>query len=334
MNLQPVPYLKGLGLCLVLAAAAYVLADFIPIGAVAMAIILGILTGNLMRPGTSFTAGISFSEKHILAAAIALMGVNLDFTILRELGLRSVLLVIAGVAVTIGAALVLGAALRLDRKFALLLGIGNGVCGSSAIAATEQIVGAREEEVGLSVAIVNALGTAGIFLLPFLAHTVLRLTDLDAGLMIGNTLQAVGQVVAAGFSVSDAAGQTATIIKMTRILMLFPLVFLLLFAFAGRGAARNRASGRSARGGRPRVPGFIIGFVLLSLVPTFGLLPDRWVSVLGHASHYALIVAMAGIGLRITFASILRNGRSALLAGGAIFAVQILFSGVMVRLFF
>ncbi len=328
MSLKPANFLMGLGLCVALAAGASWLAGFIPLGAVALAIILGILTGNLMRPGAAFAPGIAFSEKHLLSVAIALLGLKLDFTLLHELGLRSVLLVIAGVAVTITVALAVGAALGLKRSFALLLGIGNGVCGSSAIAATEQIVGADQEEVGLSVAIVNGLGTVGIFLLPFLAHTLLKLTDLDSGLMIGNTLQAVGQVVAAGFSVSETTGQTATIVKMTRILMLFPLVFVLLYAFAGRAVKV------APKAGRPRVPAFIIGFVVLSLVPTFGLLPESWIAVLKTISHYALVTAMAGIGLRITFASILRNGRSALLAGAMIFAVQILFSGLMVRLLF
>jgi len=111
--------------------------------------------------------------------------------------------------------------------------------------------------------------------------------------------------------------------------MLFPLVFVLLFTFANR-----RAGGVDARSHRPRMPLFIVGFVLFSLVPTFGLLPESWIAVLKTVSHDALIVAMAGIGLRITLDSILRQGRSALAAGTLVFAVQILFSTAMVRMFF
>lgn len=329
MSLPPSRILPGLLLCLVIGAASAWLSGWIPIGSMAIAIVLGIAVGNLARPGVKFGPGIVVSEKHLLSVAIALMGLNLDFSILRSLGLRSLLMVMAGVTVTIAAALVFGSLLRLNRTFALLLGIGNGVCGSSAIAATEQIIGADKEEVGLSVAIVNGLGTLGVFLLPLLAHTLLRLPDLGSGLVIGNTLQAVGQVVAAGFSVSEAAGQIATIIKMTRILMLFPLVFILLLALAGR-----KREGAEASKHRPRMPLFIVGFVLFSLVPTFSLLPGAWIAALKSVSHDALIVAMAGIGLRITFDSILRQGRSALAAGTLVFAVQILFSTVMVSLFF
>ncbi|HHI81237.1 MAG TPA: putative sulfate exporter family transporter, partial [Planctomycetes bacterium] len=278
------------------------------------------------RPGPGFGSGIQFCEKQLLSVAIALMGVNLDFGIVKELGLSSLALVVAGVAVTITAAMGIGKLLGFDHKFALLLGIGNGVCGSSAIAATEQIIGANEEEVGLSVAIVNGLGTLGIFVLPLVARSLFHFSDLDSGLLVGNTLQAVGQVVAAGFSINEMAGQTATIIKMTRILMLFPLVFVLIFAFA--------KSGKGQGGKKPKVPLFILGFILFSLVPTFGLLSAGMTSGIKRASHYLLIVAMAGIGLKITFDSILRDGKAALLTGGLVFLVQIVFSSLVVFVVF
>ncbi len=319
-------YGSGIGLCLAMGIVAKFLAISIPIGAVALAIIMGIIIGNLGRPGPAFVAGIGFCEKHILSFAIALMGVKLDFTILRNLGYESVLLVISGVIFTLSSALVAGKLFHLDRKFALLLGIGSGICGSSAIAATEKIIGNSEEEVGLSVAIVNALGTLGIFLLPFMASMVLGFSDLNSGLLVGNTLQAVGQVVAGGFAISDVAGQTATIIKMTRILMLFPVVFFLIFVFSKQT--------RTDHINKPKIPGFIVGFILFSLVPTFNLLPGRWISLLGKSSHIALIVAMAGIGLKITFQSILQNGKSALATGGLIFLLQIIFSCTVIALWF
>jgi len=320
---------KGILLCLGLGLLAALLSGSIPIGAVAIAILLGIVVGNLGKPGESFGPGIGFCEKHLLSLAIALMGVNLDFGILEKLGLPSLLLVITGVMVSITAALGIGKVLGFDQKFALLLGIGNGICGSSAIAATEQIVGANEEEVGLSVAIVNGLGTLGIFLLPFLAKALFHFSDLFAGLLVGNTLQAVGQVVAGGFSISDAAGQTATIIKMARILMLFPLVFLLIFSFAGKTEAVGKGGMAETRASKkPKIPLFILGFILFSLIPTFDLLPSKATTVIKTLSHYALVVAMAGIGLKITFSSILRDGKSALIVGTLVFMVQIAFSSL------
>jgi len=326
-----VPLLYGLGLCVLLAVAAKLTSGYVPVGGVAIAIVFGIVVGNAVKLGPAFAPGIKFSEKRLLSIAIGLMGVNLDFSILTELGLRSILLVVLGIAVTIGSALLFARLLGFDRKFALLIGIGNGVCGSSAIAATEGIIGADEEEVGLSIAIVNLLGTVGIFLVPLLATALFHFTDLDAGVLVGNTLQAVGQVVAGGFAISDTAGQTATIVKMTRILMLTPLIFVLLAVYAKqRRAAALAGKEGGATQAKVGVPLFIIGFTLMTLVPTFRLLPENTIDLISTCSHWALIVAMAGIGLKITFASILRSGRAALGIGSLVFLVQIAFSASMI----
>jgi len=320
----------GIILCMILSGTAVFLSSFVHLGAVTIAIILGIILGNTAKPGKLFEKGISFCEKHILAFAIALMGINLNFLILKKLGYRSVLLIVTGVAVTIVSALIFARLFHFDRRFALLLGIGNGICGSSAIAATKDLVGAKKEEVGLSIAIVNFLGTIGIFLLPLLASVLLKNGDINPGILIGNTLQAVGQVVAAGFTVSDLTGQTATIVKMTRILMLYPVFFILIMAFASEKKINN--DGEKVK--KPAVPIFIIGFILFSFIPTFSLLPETYIKMISRLGHYSLILAMAGIGLRITIQSILQDGKKALLIGGLVFSIQLIFSSSMLLIFF
>lgn len=321
----------GALLCTALGGAAWALSDFLPLGAVVLAILLGALVGNVVRPGEGYQPGIRFCEKTLLAVAIALMGVNLDFTILRTLGSEGALIVIAGVPVTLLAARVIGRWMKVDPKLALLLGSGNAICGSSAIAAVNGVIDAEEKDVGLSVAIVNFLGTVGIFLLPLYAQQAMGLTDLTSGVLAGNLLQAVGQVVAAGFSISDTAGQAATLIKMSRILMLFPVI-LILIALRKRRAREDAENDALAK--HPGVPLFIIGFACFSLVPTFELLPPPWIKGVAQASKMALIVAMAGIGLRISAGSILRDGRQALLLAGLVFLIQIAFTSLMVLALF
>lgn len=165
-----------------------------------------------------------------------------------------------------------------DEKVALLLGIGNGFCGSSAIGATEHIIGVEKKDAGLSIAVVNFLGTVGMFLLPIVGTLFLKFDHLNSGLLIGNTLQAVGNVAAAGFSVSPLSGQTAMIVKMARILI-------------------------------------------------------TYIAIISTVSHYALVLAMAGIGLKTTIASIVKDGKSALLIGSLSFFVQIVFSSGAIFLF-
>ena len=321
----------GFVLCIVIGVVAKFLSAFLPFGSVTIAILLGIIIGNSVNLGERFKPGITFSEKQILSLAIALMGVNLNYVILSQLGFKSIGLIISAMGITIAASLFLARAMKSTVPLALLVGIGSGVCGSSAIAATEGIIGADEEDVGLSVAIVNFLGTIGIFLLPFLSVTLLGFTDIEAGVLIGNTLQAVGQVTAAGFAVGEVAGQTATVIKMGRILMLTPLIVILLATFP----KQDSTSATEKQGlRRLSIPLFIVGFIFFSLVATFSVLPETLLELLSTMSGYALIVAMAGIGLKITFSSILRSGRSALMLGSVVFLLQIFFSGSVIYFLF
>ena len=319
----------GIVLCIVIGITALFLSAYIPLGAITISILLGIVVGNIIKPGKIFEKGISISEKHILSFAIALLGVNLNFFILKELGYRSILIIIVALVVTLLSSIALAGIFKFDRKFALLLGIGNGICGSSAIAATKEIIGVNEEKVGLSITVVNFLGTIGIFLIPLIDVVVLKFTGINSGVLIGNTLQAVGHVVAAGFSVSELTGQTAIIVKMTRVLMLTPVIFVLIFAFLRKKTKQDCGDGIK----KNNVPIFIIGFILFSFIPTFGLLPENYIRIISTISKYALIVAMAGIGLKITFVSILRDGRSALLIGSIVFIIQIIFTGSMISIF-
>ena len=321
----------GIGLCTAIGIVASVLSNRLPIGAVALAIILGILLGNSGILHKRYESGIAYSEKQILAVAIALMGVNLDYVVLRELGVKSLLLIVSAIVATIAAALLLAKVTNWNRRLALLLGIGNGVCGTSAIAASEGIIGADEEEVGLSVAIVNFLGVIGIFVLPILGTLLLDFTDLEVGILIGNTLQAVGQVTAAGFAVSDVSGQAATIIKMGRILTLTPLLLVLVTAMAKR-VSTAEADRSDAK--RTKIPKFIIGFILFSIVATLQLLPATVIDVLDTISQYALLIAMAGIGLRITFDSVMTHGKMALAIGSVIFLWQLIYSSSFIYFLF
>jgi uncharacterized integral membrane protein (TIGR00698 family) len=317
----------GIVLCVAIGLLAVFVGSYLPVGAVVVAIILGIIVGNTIKLKDVFKGGITFCEKHVLSLAIAMMGINLNFMILQKLGFKSIVLVVCAMLVTILTALLLGKIFKLNKTFAILLGIGNGVCGSSAIAATEKVIGAKEEEVGLSIAIVNFYGALGIFIIPFVAKVICNFDYFNSGILAGNTLQAVGQVVAAGEFIGGVAKEIATIVKMTRILMLLPIVFILIFCFKQNNSSKDNIK-------KPKIPLFIIGFVFFSLLPTFGLVSAEQVKIIGKISSYLLIVAMSGIGLKITFRSILNNGRLALLIGGFIFLVQIVFSSVAIWLFY
>ena len=315
-------YIYGVLLCLIIGIFAEYLSKLLIIESISLSIILGILFGNLIKVDKIFKSGINFTERHILSLAIIFLGVKLDYLILSQLGIRIIFFIITGIVLTILFSLLLGKLFNLNKNFALLLGIGNAVCGSSAIAATQKIIGVKKEEIGLSITIINLLGTIGFFLLPFLGAQILEFTDLRLGVLIGNTLQSVGQVVASGFSISDSVGQTATIVKMVRILMLSPLIFILLFIIF---KSKNNNKEQLKFSG---VPIFIYGFILFSLISTFHLLPVYYIHIIEGMSHYLLVVSMVGVGLKITFNDFFTYGKVAFIVGSLTFMTQIILTSI------
>jgi len=319
--------IKGILLSGALAFFAYLLSFYISIGSVAIAIIIGIVYSNLIKIDDSYKVGITYAEKSILSFAIMLLGINLDFSVLAALGTSTIILIITAMMVTIFSALLVSRFFNIDNKFALMLGIGNGVCGASAIGATKGIVKAKEDEVGISVAVVNFLGTIGIFLVPFIA-LLLGFDDTKAGILVGNTLQAVGQAVAGGFAISETSGQVSTVVKMGRVLMLTPLIIILLYVYSS-----TNNNDKSSKNILKNIPLFIVGFIVLSIIATLQVLPENIVNIISMISKYALIIAMAAIGLKISFSSIKENGQKALFIGCIIFVIQIAYTSVFLLIF-
>ena len=316
----------GLILTTTIGIISFILSKFIPIGAVSIAIVLGILFSNIIKIKTYFYKGIYFSEKTLLSISIALMGFNLDFTILKALGIKSIILIISGILTTLIISLLLSKKIKLNKKYALTLGIGNAICGSSAIASTKDILKAKDEQVGISIAIVNFLGTIGIFIVPLLATLFLN-KNIEYGLLIGNTLQAVGQVVAGGFSINENVGEISIIVKMGRILMLTPLIIILIIIFREKKYTSNISKYSLLK----NIPLFIILFTVFSIITTLKILPKEIINIFSKTGSYTLIIAMVGIGLKISFKNILKDGKTALIVGSLIFLFQIIFNLIMIK---
>lgn len=298
------------------------------IGAVTLAILLGTAVGNLLPLPKICRTGGQLGEKRLLPVAIVLLGAELYLPLLLSLGLGGVLVILVSIATALLFSVQLGQWLGFGREFSLLMGAGNGICGSSAVAATSLAIDADEVDIGLSISVVNLLGTLGIFAMPLLLH-VFSLDVLQGGLLIGGTLQAFGQVVAAGFSVSSDVGNIATVVKMGRVLMLAPVVVLIQTLFA-RSQANEDASARQG----VQIPLFIVGFFVVSLVASVGLLPEPLLNAVQTTGSFLLVAAMGGVGLRIQFRTLFQSGVGALLFGAAVSIVQIAITLMLIVLLF
>lgn len=314
-------YLPGLILVGALAFAAMELAS-VPwlkmrgIGALTLAILLGIIAGNTIYP--RFTAqterGVTFSKQKVLRLGIVLYGLHLTFQDIGQVGVVGVAIDVLVLCSTFGLALLLGKRVfGLDRETTLLIGAGSAICGAAAVMATAPVVRGRAEQATIAVSTVVVFGTLGLFLYPMLYRWNLQLAFLPMsehayGIFAGSTIHEVAQAVAAGSAVGTHAADTAVIAKMVRVMMLAPFL-LIVSAWMQRHPEQDN-SDIPGYGTRPAnglaVPWFALGFVAVAGINSLDLLPHLLVSTALDIDALLLAMAMAALGLT-THISALRS---------------------------
>ncbi len=295
-----------------LAAGAMALNPWVPgLGNITLALLLALAMGNVWNWSDGLRNVFHYAEKHLLALATMLLGFGLNVQLLAELS-PLYLAVIAGM-VLLSLLSSQWYCRGMSPALKWLMGAGNGICGNSAIAATAPVVHAQKTEIGLAVAVVNLLGTLGIFFFPIMAG-LLQMNHAESALFTGSILQSVGHVVAAGFSIDAETGKLALLIKMARILLLGPVIFYVGFRV-------NKGTGQKLSVGL--VPNYVWGFLLAALITSSGWLPETYTKGLEKAGSYLLLLAMIGIGFGIQFKQLIRTGPKAAASGLLIFSTQI-----------
>jgi len=241
------------------------------------------------------------------------MGANLDASILNTNIYKNIYLVIIIIMVGIFSSFIFGKLFKLSNNLSFLIGIGNGVCGSAAIVSTSSIIKPKKEDIILSISIINILGTISIFLIPMVIHFFYKGDVANHGIIIGSTIQAIGQVTAAGFMMGNEIGEIAILIKMIRILMLIPIL-LLLFSIRNYKITKKISF---------PFPHFIIGFLFIFMARNYGLIPLFMLPAIEIVSKYTLLFAMAAIGLTTPLKSIFSKGLKVFLVGLISFSLQI-----------
>ena len=219
--------LPGLAVSILISLVSQFLAGFLPtLGAALIAILLGMLLGNTLLNRPELGQGTKFSEKRLLEYAIVLNGLILDFQVLKSAGLKGFVFIILQMSLTIFVTYNLGKYFGFGKRFSLLMGAGNAVCGSSAIGTVSPIVQADNKDKGISITIVNLTGTALMIALPLLGAFLYGNDTLRTSALIGGTVQSVGQVVAAAKLVNDEVVTLATVFKLMRVLLIIGVAVL------------------------------------------------------------------------------------------------------------
>jgi uncharacterized integral membrane protein (TIGR00698 family) len=327
----PRKILPGLALCAAISAAAYA-GDALEVHLFGKAwletLVLAILIGAVVRtawtPPPIFTDGVKFSAKTLLEIAIVLLGLSVSYGALIAAGPA----LIGGIAAVVCAAIAIsygiGRGFGLSHKLAVLIACGNSICGNSAIAAAAPVIRADSHDIAASIAFTAVLGVVVVLALPFAGH-VLHLSQLQYGVLAGLTVYAVPQVLAATAPMGAISVQIGALVKLGRVLMLGPVLFLLALASGGE-ASQDKV------GWRQLAPPFILGFLAMIGVRATGWLPPSALEAAATAASVLTIMAMAALGVGVDARSVARAGArvtvvvvASLLALGAI-SLALIFS--------
>ncbi|WJF89099.1 YeiH family protein [Paraburkholderia bonniea] len=283
-------------------------------------IVAGALYGNVLRDGmpASWAAGVNFSARRLLRIAVAFFGLRISLQEIAQVGLPgltvSLLVVLSTLAIGTWAGMKL---MKLDRDTALLTAAGSAICGAAAVLAFESALQSKPHKSAMAVGSVVLFGTLSMFLYPVLFRAGwLPLDTIGAGLYFGGTIHEVAQVVGAASTLSPEAAHVATIVKMTRVMLLVP-VLLVLGVWLNRQARGQAAQepGTSSRARKLAVPWFALGFLALVIVNSLHLLPTTATHTLNVLDTFALTMAMTALGIETRFAQIRQAGPRALITG-------------------
>lgn len=306
--------LLGIVLALIIMIIAKFLSGYLPtLGTALLALILGISVRQILINFSPFSSGVSWTEKYVLETAIVFIGLGFEMSKFKEIGISTLAIISGSIILIILLALLLQKFFgKEDGKLFWLLGAGSAICGSSAIGATAPLIQAKEEETGVSLAVINLLGLLGMVLLPIIA-VALSFSNLETGIFLGGILQSVGHVVGSAFAINPEVGQFATIVKMGRVAFLVPFLLIVYFMF------RKKSDGTKLK-----FPLFILFFLIAVLISQIGIFNSETVKFLSKSGDTLLNIGMAAIGLKINIKSLWKISGKALIGGTIIFIFQII----------
>ena len=278
--------------CAVVAAAATFLSQHYGAPVMLFALILGMAMNFLSAEGPC-QPGIEFTARHVLRWGVALLGLRITAAQVVSLGWHPVLLVAVSLVLTICVSMVIARLMGFNVLFGLLSGGATAICGASAalaLAAALPPHPLKERATLFTVVGVSTLSTLTMIAYPMIARA-LGMDEHTAGVFLGATIHDVAQVVGAGYGMSQATGDTATLVKLMRVAALLPVI---LFA-----VMLNRSAGKAAGGKRPPLlPWFAVAFAALVALNSTGWLPQAASNAGSDLSRWFLVAAMAGIGMK------------------------------------
>lgn len=319
--------IRGIIFCSVFALIFYFickidLCKHINLNSLTLAIIVGFIVGNIFNKyiPEQFNIGITFCAKKLLRLAIILYGFRITFQQIFAVGIQGFIADTIMLTTTYLLGYYVGTRFfKLDKDLCILTSIGSSVCGAAAVLGTDSMLKADSHKVSLAVSTVVLFGTISMFLYPVLANIGILPQDVF-GIYIGSTVHEVAQVVAAGNAINSSVCDTAVIVKLTRVMMLVPYLFLLgLYLSKKSNIKRTKVP----------IPWFAILFVAMCGVNSLNILPKVLISGIIEFDIFLLTIAMFGLGVETNFEKIKNLGLKPILLAGIMF-IWLVFFGLVV----
>ena len=302
----------GVIFCYLLKVLASYLAMLSPqVGTISFSLLLGVLVANFFPPTNFFNRGIAFSQKIFLEIAIILLGLGLSYQDLAIINPYTIFMLCSMIGFTLCLSYFLGNFLGLPKSLSFLIGMGNAICGAAAIMASSRIIDSSKKETASAITLINILGIASLFLFPLFLKNY---SPHTSGFLIGGSLQAMGHVIASTSLLDAETEQYAITIKMARIFLLTPVIFIL---------SLNQKNKKEKR--LPGIPYYILGFIGCVFLASSSFISAEALLFFKTIQRELLAIAMAGLGLSLNFSQVFYKLSRNLVFGASVFLMQIIF---------
>lgn len=327
-------YLPGVLLSAIVAILSINLSNLVPsnlISGAVFALLLGMAINPMINKSYRFSKGNRFVSKRILKLAIILMGATLSFTQVFEVGKYSLIVMCFTLLTAFGGGYYLGRLFKMNWKLSSLISAGTGICGASAVAAIAPTIEADSKDVAYAISATFIFDIAMVILFP-IAGRYFNMTDLGYGLWAGTAVNDTSSVVAAGYAFSDAAGQFAIIVKLTRTLSIVPVV--LIFSYINEKVKIKEGLGDS-KDGKVNLsnifPWFILLFLAMVGIKSLGFISEDSSSAISAISKFLMTMSLGAIGLETNFKEVSKSGFLPMLHGFIISALVVVVAFVVQR---
>ena len=310
-------FILGLVICFAVAAFSVFLEELIPgglLGASIIALFTGTIINSFFHPDWIKPA-LKFTSKKILKAAIVLLGASLSINTVMSVGAQTFLVMVFTFAMCFGGGYFVRKLFKLNWKLGNLISAGTGICGGSAVAAIAPVIDADDKDIAFAMSSTFLFDMVMIALYPLMGK-LLGMGDTGYGIWAGTSVNDTASVVASGYAFSEAAGDLATIVKLTRTIAIIPTV--LVFAYVGTRMKRKEmqaATGSKKVNLVKIVPWFICGFLALAIINSIGLIPSTVSGVLKTTSKFLMVSALAAIGLNTSLLDFKKAGLAPMFYG-------------------